>query len=195
MSLGRKSLSIFLLMGAVFTAAGQTQAINGSIRGRVTDAAGASVPAAKITISNDQTGFSRSLVSDDDGYYVFPNLPLGTYTVSVLKEGFATQKYTGVALTAGTEAVLDSRLNVGAVTTEVEVSGGAPIIEPSRLNTGRTISHDGSGQPSADFAQSLQLHHLPAGRQRPSQPRAGNSRGPSIPTDCSTASTTRWTAW
>ncbi len=135
-----KSLPIFLLLLAAFTAAAQTQAINGSIRGRVTDVAGASVPAAKITISNDQTGFSRSLVSDDDGYYVFPNLPLGTYTVSVQKEGFATQKYTGVSLTAGTEAVLDSRLNVGAVTTEVEVSGGAPIIEPSRISTGRTIT-------------------------------------------------------
>jgi Carboxypeptidase regulatory-like domain len=140
MSLGRTSLPIFFLLLAAFTAAAQTQAINGSIRGRVTDAAGASVPAAKVTVSNDQTGFSRSLASDDDGYYVFPNLPLGTYTVSIQKEGFAAQKFTGVALTAGTEAVLDSRLNVGAVTTEVEVSGGAPILEPSRISTGRTIT-------------------------------------------------------
>jgi hypothetical protein len=118
----------------------QTQAINGSIRGRVTDAAGAAVPAAKISVLNAATGYSRDLLSDDDGYFVFPNLPLGPYTVTISKEGFSTEKRPGVMLDAGTEAVVDSRLNVGAVTTEVEVTGGAPVVEPSRIATGRTIT-------------------------------------------------------
>ena len=141
MSAIRKVIPIVLLAFAAFTAGAQTQAINGSIRGRVTDSAGASVAAAKVTIVNDQTGFTRSLASDDDGYYVFPNLPLGTYTVSIQKEGFETQRHTGVTLTAGTEAVVDGQLKVGAVTTEVEVTGGAPIVEPSRVSTGRTITN------------------------------------------------------
>ena len=141
MSAIRKVIPIVLLAFAAFTAGAQTQAINGSIRGRVTDSAGASVAAAKVTIVNDQTAFTRSLASDDDGYYVFPNLPLGTYTVSIQKEGFDTQRHTGVTLTAGTEAVVDGQLKVGAVTTEVEVTGGAPIVEPSRVSTGRTITN------------------------------------------------------
>ncbi|PYT16486.1 MAG: hypothetical protein DMG59_10325 [Acidobacteria bacterium] len=58
-----------LLAGTLFA---QTQAINGSIRGRVTDAAGAAVPQAKVDISNTETGFARSIDTSDDGYYVFP---------------------------------------------------------------------------------------------------------------------------
>src|SRR5579863_7984390 len=73
----------------------QTQAINGSIRGRITDAAGAGVPAAKVTVLNDATGFTRSASSEDDGLFVFPNLPLGTYTVTIQKEGFQTERHPG----------------------------------------------------------------------------------------------------
>jgi hypothetical protein len=61
----------------------QTQAINGSIRGRIADAAAAPVPQAKVTIVNDQTGFARTASTDEDGYYAFPNLPLGTYTLTI----------------------------------------------------------------------------------------------------------------
>ena len=62
----------------------QTQAINGSIRGRVSDATGAPVPAAQVTVRNDETGFTRSIDTTDDGYYVVPNLLLATYTVTVI---------------------------------------------------------------------------------------------------------------
>src|SRR5581483_8064460 len=110
------------------------------IRGRVTDAAGAGVPAARINVLNDATGFTRTLATDDDGYYVVPNLPLGSYTVTIQKEGFTTERHPGVALTAGAEAVVEAQLKVGAVTTEIEVTGGAPIVEPSRVSTGRTIT-------------------------------------------------------
>src|SRR5258706_5646193 len=129
----------FLATGALFA---QTQAINGSIRGRVTDPTGAAVPQAKITAANSDTGFTRAADSSEDGYFVLPNLPLGNYSVTVQKTGFDTQKYTGISLAAGVEAVLESQLKVGAVSTTVEVTGGAPVIEPSRVNTGRTISRE-----------------------------------------------------
>lgn len=132
---------LLLALAASFAFA-QTQAINASIRGRVTDAAGASVPKANITVANVNTGFTRSFDTADDGYFVFPNLPLGTYTVTVQKTGFESQRYTNIVLEAGKEAVLDSQLKVGAVSTTVEVTTGAPVIEPSRVNTGRTIGHE-----------------------------------------------------
>ena len=59
----------------------QTLAINGSVRGRVTDQTGSPIADGKVTVSNSSTGFTRSLTTGDDGYYVFPNLPLGTYVV------------------------------------------------------------------------------------------------------------------
>ena len=123
------------------SALAQTQAINGSIRGRVIDSAGAAVPLAKVTVLNDETGFTRTVSSEDDGYYVVPNLPLGTYTVTIQKEGFQTERHPGVSLTAGAEAVVESQLKVGALSTEIEVTGGASMVEPSRVNTGRTIDH------------------------------------------------------
>ena len=120
----------------------QTQAINGSVRGRVTDAAGAVVPQAKVTVTNNGTGFSRSLNTGEDGLFVFPNLPLGTYTVTVEKTGFSVERHTNIILDAGTEAVIEAQLRIGAVSTVVEVTAGAPVVEPSRLATGRTISHE-----------------------------------------------------
>jgi hypothetical protein len=119
----------------------QSQAINGSIRGRVTDSAGASVALANVAVANVDTGFTRSMNTSDEGYYVIPNLPLGTYTVTIQKTGFATQRHTGVILQAGTEGVVDGKLEVGAVATTVEVTGGADVLEPSRVSTGRTIDH------------------------------------------------------
>ncbi|HKE28413.1 MAG TPA: TonB-dependent receptor [Bryobacteraceae bacterium] len=135
---GYVALAAGLSLPAAFA---QTEAINGSIRGRIIDPASAAVPKATVTATNAATGFSRELLTNDDGYFVIPNLPLGTYTVLVHKEGFETQRHTDVVLDAGTEAVLDVQLKVGAVSTTVEVTGGASVVEPSRVNTGRTIEH------------------------------------------------------
>lgn len=132
---------LFLLLGAASLLA-QTQAINGSIRGRVVDQTGSPIAQATVTVENTQTGFSRSIETSEDGYYVVPNLPLGSYTVGISKAGFETQRHTGVVLDAGTEATIDVALNVGRASVTVEVSGGAPVVEPSRVSIGRTITHE-----------------------------------------------------
>jgi hypothetical protein len=121
------------------TAFGQSQAINGTVRGRVSDVSDASVEGATVTIHNLATGLSRTLQTGTDGYYIFPNLPLGTYDVEVTKTGFATVKAAKVLLEAGQEAVIDAHMPLASVSTTVEVSGGAPVIEPTRVNVGRTI--------------------------------------------------------
>ncbi len=123
-------------------ASSQTQAINGSIRGRVTDQANTAVSAAKVSIENTQTGFSRSSPSNDVGYYVFPNLPLGNYTVTVQMSGFNTQRHPDVVLDAGTEATIDAQLQVGSTSTSIEVSGGAPVVDPARVNISVTIGRE-----------------------------------------------------
>ena len=126
---------------AVPFASAQTEAINGSIRGRVTDPAGAAIPGAAVTVENVATNYSRAVSSNDDGYFVIPNLPIGTYTVTIKKEGFDQQRRPGIVLDAGTEAMIEASLKVGAVSTTVEVTGGAPVIEPTRVATGRNIDN------------------------------------------------------
>src|SRR6202521_4773650 len=127
--MAKKSTFLFpaLILAAFsgLSAFAQTQAINGSIRGHVTDSAATAIPKSGGTAANVDTGFSRSFSTNDEGYFVIPNLPLGAYTVTVQKEGFETQRYTNVVLDAGTEAVLEVQLKVGSVTTTVEVTAGA----------------------------------------------------------------------
>jgi hypothetical protein len=140
----KNSALAFLLACATLTgvAFGQTQAINGSIRGHVEDAMGGSVAAAKVSVLGDSTGFGREAETNADGYFVFPNLPLGAYTLTIKKEGFNTDKHTGIVLDAGVEATIDAQLKVGSVETSVEVTGGAPIVDPARVSTGRTITFE-----------------------------------------------------
>jgi hypothetical protein len=77
---------VFLL--AISAAFAQTQAINGGVRGRVLDQAGNPIPSARVDAINNATGFIRSQETQEDGYYVLANLPLGSYTVSIQKSGY-----------------------------------------------------------------------------------------------------------
>ncbi len=135
----KQFLAYILITIGLQTASAQTQAINGSIRGRITDPAGAAVPNAPVNVVNGATGYTRDVQTNDEGYFVIPNLPLGIYTLTVKKEGFESQRRPGIVLDAGVEAVIDAQLKVGSVATTIEVTGGAPVIEPSRVSTGRTI--------------------------------------------------------
>ncbi len=118
---------------------GQSQSINGTIRGHVTDASGASIPGASITVNNTEVGYSKTVTTEADGYFVLPNLPLGTYSVSIGKEGFSTAHYDQVVLSAGKEATLDSALAVGSAAEQIEVTAAAANIDPSTLNVQRTL--------------------------------------------------------
>jgi hypothetical protein len=129
---------LFVLSTSVCFA--QSQAINGSIRGRVTDQANAPVAKTSVKIDSTDTGLTRTEESSDEGYYTFPNLPLGKYTVTFQKDGFETERFMGIMLDAGVDATINAQLKVGSVSTAVEVSGGVSIVDPSRVSTGRTIT-------------------------------------------------------
>jgi len=118
---------------------GQSQSINGTIRGHVTDATGASVAGATITVTNAEVGYTKTLSTEADGYFVLINLPLGTYKVSVAKEGFSTANFDQIVLTAGKEAVLDPSLKVGSATEQIDVSATVTNIDPTSLNVQRTL--------------------------------------------------------
>lgn len=118
----------------------QSQSINGTIRGSITDSTGAPIAGANVTVKNLDTGYTRQVTASGDGLYIVPDLPTGTYSVSSEASGFAPLTQTGIHLAAGNEIVIDEALKAGSVATQVEVSAEAPIIEPAKFVLGRTIT-------------------------------------------------------
>ncbi|HEY0307404.1 MAG TPA: carboxypeptidase-like regulatory domain-containing protein, partial [Acidobacteriaceae bacterium] len=103
--LRRSALSVLLVAMLAVTSSiaafGQSQSINGSIRGVITDSTGAPIAGATVTVKNLDTGFTRQFKTNDSGIYVAPNLPLGTYAVLAESGGFAPLTQTGIHLVAG----------------------------------------------------------------------------------------------
>src|SRR5262252_7344869 len=116
MKVGR-ILAFVLFAGAVLM--GQT--FRGTILGTVTDASGAVVSGAKVTVKNVNTRLERTTETSADGSYSIPELPIGTYTVTITQTGFQTAITTGVDVAS--ERRVDSALKTGQVEQRVEVSG------------------------------------------------------------------------
>lgn len=119
---------------------GQSQAINGTIEGTVSDSSGAVLPGVTVTLTNTDTGAVRSVVTNERGIYRALLLPLGTYRVVAELQGFKTFEQTGINLSAGQTAVVNVAMGVGTVSEVVAVTAEAPIAQPGRIDLGRTIS-------------------------------------------------------
>src|SRR5215813_4156121 len=104
------------------------QVAGGSISGTVTDASGAVVPNAQVTVLNTATGVMRTLVTNDSGFYNAPNLLPGPYQVKTSASGFATM-VERLELTVGAEAVVNVQLKAGEVTEAVQIGGDVSAIE------------------------------------------------------------------
>ncbi|MGB0033452.1 MAG: carboxypeptidase-like regulatory domain-containing protein, partial [Candidatus Sulfotelmatobacter sp.] len=117
----------FVLMAAVSLSA---QTFRGTILGTATDASGAVVAGAKVTVRNVATGLERTTETSADGSYSLPELPIGTYTVTVTQVGFQTFVTTGVTVDVASERRVDATMKTGQVSTRVEVSADQlPLVE------------------------------------------------------------------
>src|SRR5689334_6771509 len=105
------------------------QVIVSSIVGHVTDASGASVPAAQITVTNTQTGVSLKTITGGEGTYSVPGLLAGTYEVTVEKAGLRTFEAKGITLLSSQTARVDAALEVTGVRQTVAVLAQAPMIQ------------------------------------------------------------------
>jgi len=132
-------LAGWLVLATAGGASAQSQAINGTIEGKVTDASGAVLPGATVTVTHVDTNAVRSFVTDERGEYRAPLLPLGGYRVRAELSGFKTVERSGISLSAGQTAVVNAVLEVGAVEETVQVVGESPVADPARVDLGRTI--------------------------------------------------------
>ncbi len=130
------------LVALAFTAAlGFSQSGNGEINGSVSDASGAAVGGATITIKNPATGFSRIVKSGDGGNYTAAAMPPGIYSVKAEQQGFQSQSRVGVELQVGQSPSINFIMAVGNVAEVIEVTGGAPVIETESTSVGTVIEN------------------------------------------------------
>ena len=115
------------------------QMVNATLYGSVTDQSGAAIPGVEVTATNQQTGVANKALSDAAGNYSFPSLAPGTYSIVAEKQGFKSKSISGITLLVTQQARLDVQLEVGQVTTQVEVKGAAQLVETSTASVGTVI--------------------------------------------------------
>jgi hypothetical protein len=115
------------------------QVDTGTIRGTVRDNTGAVIPGAAVKVVDEGTSFTQATKSNDSGIYVFTPLKIGSYTVEVEQQGFKRERRTGLQLNIQQQLVADFELAVGEVSTEVNVSAAAPILQTENGSVGQVI--------------------------------------------------------
>ena len=131
-----------------------------AIVGQATDATGAVVPAATVTVTSHDTGSKRSAKTDGAGRFNFPQLKPGAYTVRVEAQGFQPQEADNVFSGLGQKQTVNFILRVARSNETVEVSSEAPIINPSNANTSTTLDTpalEDLPNPGGDLTYPLQF--------------------------------------
>ena len=110
------------------------------ISGTVKDASGLGIPGAEVTVTQTDTGVTRTAQSDANGVYSLPSLPLGPYRMEVKKEGFSTYVQSGIVLQVDTAPTIDPVMKVGAVSESVQVEAAAAMVETHSTGVGQVVN-------------------------------------------------------
>jgi len=129
------------------------QAVTGTILGSVSDASGAVVANAKVTIAEVNTGVSRTTETNGSGNYTFPDVPQGTYKVAVESPGFRRDVRDNINVAINTSTRIDAVLQPGDITQQVEVTAAPPALQTDRADTSVSLS-------------TVQTANLPTGTNR-----------------------------
>jgi hypothetical protein len=113
-----------------------SQAVNGTLLGNVTDASGAVVVNAKVTITEQNTNIIHSMATNESGNYAFGDLPPGRYQVVVEQAGFKKESRRDIDLQVDSTVRVNVALTPGAVTETVEVTGAPPVLQTDSASTG-----------------------------------------------------------
>jgi hypothetical protein len=111
------------------------------VSGRITDASGAVVPGAQITLTNQANGFKRDSVANNEGNYNVPLLQPGTYEISVRKDGFKPILQANVALNVEQVARLDFTLETGTVSETITITSAAPLLNRETTSVGQIVDN------------------------------------------------------
>lgn len=124
-----RQLAICFVLVLVTSSLGQSQGTTSRVIGVVTDSSGAVVPGANVTLTNQTMNVSFATKTTSAGTYVFDSVQVGTYTISIQKEGFEKFVSTDNVLTIGQPMTVNARLQVGQVAQSVSVSATAELVQ------------------------------------------------------------------
>ncbi len=111
----------------------------GQISGFVRDASGAVIPGATVVVTNEGNGEQRTTTTNESGFYVLPNLVVGTYSASAEAKGFKKFLQRGIQLSAAQKIALDIQLQVGSMTQSVEVTAAVGLVQTETAQVSRII--------------------------------------------------------
>jgi hypothetical protein len=131
------AISLIALLVASSAALAQQR---GVVTGKVIDPDGLALPGATVTITHRDTGFTRTVVSAENGAFSVPNLEPGTYALTVEMSGFASISQEGLVLAPGSTQTLELRMQVAGFQEKVTVTGESPLVEKSNTQIGGSLS-------------------------------------------------------
>ena len=169
------ALSLFLLLPVSLSAQGST----GTISGHVTDATGAAIPGANITLTNKATSGVRTTVSTSSGDYTFASVPIGMYELKAEHQGFKTANSQSLQLQVAQSMTQNFSLQVGGVQQTVTVNSSADLLETQNTSLGTTIPDQTLSQMPVNNRNYLNLIEVSANANviSPTQGQAGAREG------------------
>ena len=141
-SFARASFVTLAILTGVAMLAAQSSKTSGTLEGTLSDTSGGRIPGAKINLRQNETNQTRTVSTDDQGFFRATDLLVGAYEVRVELPGFAPYTHTGVALDVGTTVHLEIVLPAAGVTTQVTVSAQPPAMDPTQTSVTSAIDRD-----------------------------------------------------
>src|SRR5262245_25403291 len=164
-----------LVYGAAWTAMAQTA--TGQITGTVKDANGAALTKVRVKVSNALTGLTREIMTNEEGIYVFPLLPVGVYAVTVEQQGFRAARKSNIAINVDQIVRADFDLTIGEVSAIVEVESGAVALDTETASMGQVVSQRQVTQLPLNGRNFLQLLFLNGGTVETNGEQGGMRQG------------------
>ena len=165
--LGRTYLTIFVLtVGVVLSPIMlSAQGTGGRILGRIADPSGAVLSKVKITATNEATGVSRDALSNDSGDYGFPDLPVGTYTLSFELTGFKKELRHKITLDVNQVITLNMAMQIGGTQEVIDVTSEAPLVDTTSTQLGAVVNNRSVNELPLNARDTYQFLQLQPGVQ------------------------------
>ena len=168
------AIGVFMCLVCSFPGAEAQQATAG-ITGTVTDASGAAIVGAAVTAHDMIRNTSWVARTNGAGEYVLPDLPVGTYRVTVQANGFETAVRSNVELVLDQRPRLDFQMRVGSVDQSVEVSSAPPLLQTETMQLGSVISGRSTVEIPLATRNYIELTELAPGVLATTNPSSMNS--------------------